>query len=142
MTRPLEFLQVCPKIGINVWKMRSPISKPNLGILKQRIRQSRKESDAKFNFVRFEKNGPDSSSEAKVMTVLSLNSESVFLARCWKGGGSVLWIGSVLEIGSILWIGSVVEIGSILWIRSVLEIEFVLWICFGVSTPGGRWTDE
>ena len=34
MTRPLEFLQVCPKIGIDVWKMRSPISKPNLGILK------------------------------------------------------------------------------------------------------------
>jgi hypothetical protein len=34
MTHPLEFLQVCPKIGINVWKMRSPISKPNLGILK------------------------------------------------------------------------------------------------------------
>ena len=34
MTRPLEFLQVCPKIGINVSKMRSPISKPNLGILK------------------------------------------------------------------------------------------------------------
>jgi hypothetical protein len=34
MTRPLEFLQVCPKIGINVWKMRSSISKPNLGILK------------------------------------------------------------------------------------------------------------
>jgi hypothetical protein len=33
-TRPLEFLQVCPKIGINVWKMRSPISKPKLGILK------------------------------------------------------------------------------------------------------------
>jgi hypothetical protein len=43
-------------------------------------------------------------------------------------GGSVLWIGSVLEIGSILWIGSVVEIGSILWIGSVLEIGFVLWI--------------
>jgi hypothetical protein len=34
MTCPLEFLQFCPKIGINVWKMRSPISKPNLGILK------------------------------------------------------------------------------------------------------------
>jgi hypothetical protein len=34
MTRPLEFLQICPKIGINVWKMRCPISKPNLGILK------------------------------------------------------------------------------------------------------------
>jgi hypothetical protein len=34
MTRPLEFLQVCPKIRINVWKMRSPISKPNFGILK------------------------------------------------------------------------------------------------------------
>jgi hypothetical protein len=34
MTRPLEFLQVCPKIGINVWKMRSPISKLNLGLLK------------------------------------------------------------------------------------------------------------
>jgi hypothetical protein len=34
MTHPLEFLQVCPKIEINVWKMKSPISKPNLGILK------------------------------------------------------------------------------------------------------------
>jgi hypothetical protein len=34
MTRSLEFLQVCPKIGINVWKKKSPISKPNLGILK------------------------------------------------------------------------------------------------------------
>ena len=56
---------------------------------KQRIRQCRKESDAKFNSVRFEKNGPTSSSEAKVMVVLSLNSESGFLARCWKGGGSV-----------------------------------------------------
>jgi hypothetical protein len=33
-TRPLEFLQVCPKIRKNVWKMRSPIPKPNLGILK------------------------------------------------------------------------------------------------------------
>jgi hypothetical protein len=48
--------------------------------------------------VRFEKNGPDSSSEAKVMVVLSLDSESGFLARCWKGGGLVLWIRSVLEI--------------------------------------------
>jgi hypothetical protein len=56
------------------------------------------------------KNGSDSSYEAKVMTVLSLDSESGFLVRCWKGGGSVFWIGSVLEIGSILWIGSVVEI--------------------------------
>jgi hypothetical protein len=36
------------------------------------------------------------------MVVLSLGSESGFLARCWKGGGSVLWIGSVLEIGSVL----------------------------------------
>jgi hypothetical protein len=63
------------------------------------------------------------------MAVLSLDSESVFLARCWKGGGSVfLWIGSVLEIGYILWIWSIVEIGSILWIGSVLEIRFVLWI--------------
>jgi lambda repressor-like predicted transcriptional regulator len=52
------------------------------------------------------KNGSDSSTEAKVMAVLSLDSESGFLSRCWKGGGSVLWIGSVLEIGSILWIGS------------------------------------
>jgi hypothetical protein len=34
MTCPLEFLQVCPKIGINVFKMKSPISKPNLRILK------------------------------------------------------------------------------------------------------------
>ena len=33
------------------------------------------------------KNGPDSSSEAKVTAVLSLDSESGFLARCWKGGG-------------------------------------------------------
>jgi hypothetical protein len=33
------------------------------------------------------KNGPDSSSEAKVMVVLSLDSESGFLARCWKSGG-------------------------------------------------------
>jgi hypothetical protein len=72
--------------------------------------------------VRFEKNGPDSSSEAKVMAVLSLHSESGFLARCWKGGGSVLWIGSVLDIGYILWIWSVLEIGSVLWIGSVLEI--------------------
>jgi hypothetical protein len=87
-----------------------------------------------------EKNEPDSSSEAKVMAVLSLDSESGFLARCWKGGGSVLWIGSVLEIGfvlrigsvleigSVLWIGLVLEIGSVLWIWSVLEIGFVLWI--------------
>jgi hypothetical protein len=67
--------------------MKSPISEPNLGILKQQIRQSQKESDAKFNSVRFEKNGPDSSSEAKVMAILSLNSESEFLARCWKSGG-------------------------------------------------------
>ena len=44
------------------------------------------------------KNGPDSSSEAKVTAVLSLDSELGFLARCWKGGGSVLWVGSVLEI--------------------------------------------
>ena len=88
MTRPLEFLQVCPKIGINVWKMKSPISRPNLGILKHRIQQSGKESDAKLNSMRFEeKNGPDSSFEAKVMVVLSLDSESGFLARCWKGGG-------------------------------------------------------
>jgi hypothetical protein len=74
------------------------------------------------------KNGSDSSSEAKVMAVLSLHSESWFLARCWKGGGSVLWIGSVLEIRSILWIGSVLEIGFVLWIGSVLEIGSVLWI--------------
>ena len=45
-----------------------------------------------------EKNGPNSSSEAKVMAILSLDSESGFLAICWKGGGSVLWIESVLEI--------------------------------------------
>jgi hypothetical protein len=31
--------------------------------------------------------GHDSSSEAKVMADLSLDSESGFLARCWKGGG-------------------------------------------------------
>jgi hypothetical protein len=37
--------------------------------------------------VLFEKNGPDSISEAKVTAVLSLDSESGFLARCWKGGG-------------------------------------------------------
>ena len=56
----------------------------------------------------------------KVTTVLSLDSKSGFLARCWKGGGSVLWIGSVLEIGSVLWIGSILGIGSVLWIGSVL----------------------
>jgi hypothetical protein len=33
------------------------------------------------------KNGPDSSSEPKVMAVFSLDSESGFLARCWKGEG-------------------------------------------------------
>jgi hypothetical protein len=121
MTRPLEFLQVCPKIGINVWQMRSPISKPNLGILKI-------VNPTKFNSVRFEKNGPDSSFEAKFMAILSLDSESGFLARCWKGGGLVFLDRVVLEIGSILWIGSVVEIGSILWIGSVLKIRFVLWI--------------
>jgi hypothetical protein len=55
--------------------------------------------------VRFEKNGPDLSSEAKVMAVLSFDSELGFLARCWMGGGSVLWIGLVLEIGYVLWIG-------------------------------------
>jgi lambda repressor-like predicted transcriptional regulator len=32
------------------------------------------------------KNGPDLSSEAKVMAVLGLDSESWFLVRCWKGG--------------------------------------------------------
>ena len=37
--------------------------------------------------MRFEKNGPDSSSEAKVMAVLSLDSKSGFLARSWKGWG-------------------------------------------------------
>jgi hypothetical protein len=62
------------------------------------------------------------------MAILSLDSELEFLARCWKSGGSVFWIGSVLEIGSILWIELVVEIGSILWIGLVLEIRFVLWI--------------
>jgi hypothetical protein len=35
----------------------------------------------KFNYVWFEKNGPDSSSEVKVMAVLSLASESGFLVR-------------------------------------------------------------
>ena len=60
------------------------------------------------------------------MAVLSLDSESGFLARCWKGGGSVLCIGSVLEIGSVLWIGSVLEIGSVLWTGSILETGSVL----------------
>jgi hypothetical protein len=66
--------------------MRSPISKPNLGILKT---ANPAKSDAKFNSVRFKKNGPDSNFEAKVMVILSLDSESGFLARCWKGGGFV-----------------------------------------------------
>jgi nicotinic acid phosphoribosyltransferase len=68
-TCPLEFLQVCTKTGINVRKIRTRTSKQNLGILKRKIQQSRKESDVKFNSMRFEKNGPDSSSEAKVMAV-------------------------------------------------------------------------
>jgi hypothetical protein len=33
------------------------------------------------------KNGPDSSYEVKVTVVLSLDSESGFLARCWKSEG-------------------------------------------------------
>jgi hypothetical protein len=128
MTHPLEFLQVCPKIGINVWKMRSPISKPNLGILKNsESDKARKNQMQNLILCDLKKNGPDSSSEAKVMVVLSLDTESGFLARCWKGGGvGFFLIGSVLEIGSILWIGSVVEIGSILWIGSVSEIRFIL----------------
>jgi hypothetical protein len=81
MTRPLKFLQVCPKIGLNVWKMRTHISKLNLGILNTTNWQSGREPDAKFNSMRFEKNGSDSSSEAKVMVILSLDSESRFLAR-------------------------------------------------------------
>jgi hypothetical protein len=53
------------------------------------------------------------------MAILSLDSESGFLVRCWKGGGSVLWIGSILEIGFVLWIELVLEIGSVLWIESL-----------------------
>jgi hypothetical protein len=88
MTHPLEFLQVCPKIGINVWKMRSPISKPNLGILKNsESDKARKNQMQNLILCDLKKNGPDSSSEAKVMVVLSLDTESGFLARCWKGGG-------------------------------------------------------
>jgi hypothetical protein len=113
MMRPLEFLQVCPKIGINDWKMRSPISKPNLGILKLANPASRKESDAKFNSVRFEKNGPDSSSEAKVTAVLSLDSKSGFLARCWKGGG----FGFVDRVGFRDRIYFVDRVGFIGWKR-------------------------
>jgi hypothetical protein len=85
------------------------------------------------------KNGPDSSSEVKVTSVLSLDSESGFLARCWKGGSSILWIGSVLEIGSILWIGLVVKIGYILWIGSVLEIRFVFWIWSVLEIESVLW---
>jgi hypothetical protein len=97
---PLEFLQVCPKIGINVWKMTNPISKTNLGILETANPASQRESNAKFNSVRFEKNGPDSSCEAKVMVVLSLDSDSGFLAWRWMGGGG--FVGMVgLVIGSV-----------------------------------------
>jgi hypothetical protein len=84
MTHPLEFLQVCPKIGINVWKMRSPISKPNLGILKNsESDKARKNQMQNLILCDLKKNGPDSSSEAKVMVVLSLDTESGFLAWCW-----------------------------------------------------------
>jgi hypothetical protein len=80
--------------------MTNPISKTNLGILETANPASQRESNAKFNSVRFEKNGPDSSCEAKVMVVLSLDSESGFLARRWKGGGG--FVGMVgLVIGSV-----------------------------------------
>jgi hypothetical protein len=84
------------------------------------------------------------------MVVLSLDSESRFLARCWKGGGSIFldrvgfrdriyfvdrvgcrdmiyfvdrvgfrdkicFVDMVsLDTASVLWIGSVLEIGSVL----------------------------
>jgi hypothetical protein len=70
-----------PKIRLNVCKMRTPISKPNLGIFKMTNLTKAKESDAKFNSVQFKKNGLNSSSEAKVTVVLSLDFESGFLAR-------------------------------------------------------------
>jgi hypothetical protein len=51
--------------------------------------------------MRFEKkNGPDSSFEAKVMVVLSLDFELGFLARCWKGAG-----GFVGMVGLGDWVG-------------------------------------
>jgi hypothetical protein len=34
MTRPLEFLQVCPKIGINIWKMKKSYFQAEFGNFK------------------------------------------------------------------------------------------------------------
>jgi hypothetical protein len=53
---------------------------PNLGILKTANRAKQENPNAKFNFGQFE-NGLDSSFEAKVIAILSLDSESGFLAR-------------------------------------------------------------
>jgi hypothetical protein len=77
------------------------------------------------------------------MVVLSLDSESGFLARCWKGGSSVLWIGSVLEIGSILWVGSVVECrrfdpgGSLDRRVNCRRVRQPRWVGVRRSTKGG-----
>jgi hypothetical protein len=141
MTRPLEFLQVCPKIGINVWKMRSPISKPNLGILKTsnptKAGKNRMQNlilcDLKKKWAQFEFRGK---SYGRFMFGLRIRVSGEVLEAV---GGSVLWIGLVLEIESILWIGSVVEIGSILWIGAVLEIRFVLWIGSVVEIESILW---
>jgi hypothetical protein len=59
--------------------------------------------------MRFEKNEPDSSSETKVMVVLSLDSKLGFLARRWKGGDQFCGYG---QFG---------------WLSRFINIEFVKW---------------
>jgi hypothetical protein len=102
--------------------------------------KSWKESDAKFNSVRFEKKWAQfefrGKSYGRFMFGLRIRVSGEVLEAV---GGSVLWIGLVLEIESILWIGSVVEIGSILWIGAVLEIRFVLWIGSVVEIESILW---
>jgi hypothetical protein len=72
------------------------------------------------------KNGPDSSSEAKVMVVLSLDSESGFLARCWKGGG----FGFVDRVGFRYRIYFVDRVGCRDMIYFVDRVGFRDRICF------------
>jgi hypothetical protein len=72
---------------------------PNLGILKTANRAKQENPNAKFNFGQFE-NGLDSSFEAKVIAILSLDSESGFLAR-WRKGGVVGFKDGICFVGGI-----------------------------------------
>jgi hypothetical protein len=80
--------------------MKTHTSKLNLGILKRQTDKDGKNLMRKLILCEL-KNGPDSSFEAKVIVVLSLDSDSGFLVRRWKGGVG-LWEWSVWVIGSVI----------------------------------------